>query len=423
MSAWITKVLPVLLQELIISLLRLVLFLIVWLIRIFVRLWEIIKSLLHTGNLFPEETEEDCGEIPDPFIRRPDPCIYSQTYLMAQGLPVTWDNPDIWVAPAANPGAIEPDSFHLKDDTDYIVSVQVHNASTDPAIGVKVRLVYRPWSFNSPDLTPVETDASGNEVFRFVDIGGMGAAITQFAWHTPKLQPGESAHFCLQAHVSHPMDTNLGNNMGQENTNVFSQNPGFVSPGEIADIEVPLFNLARRAQTVAFRWDAYQINTADQVELRLKVAHGTPNMPLGDRLGHILPRVEYPKPPPPPPPPPPPIEITAAASQPPPRISAFGRLVFDSSKSAFRATKTKYEGFESLQQVILGRDYSLPAGMTVTVLEPVPLMGFQEERKMTFRIQVPPDAPPDTRIPVNLVAQDEAGALIGGVSVFFHVRP
>lgn len=423
MNAWqnfIQRTLPLGLQEAGVALLRLLLLLVVAVMMCFVKLWERLKKVWHTKNLFEEETKDDCGQIPEPLIRRPDPCLYSQTYLMSQGLPVTWNNPDIWVALAATPGVIEPDSYHLKADTDYIASVQVHNAATDPAINVKVRLVYRPWSFNSPDLVPVETDSGGNEVFKFVDIPAMGAAIAQFKWHTPKLQPGESAHFCLQAHVSHPMDINLANNMGQENTQVYSQNPGFVSAGEIADIDVPLFNTARRARTPRFRWDAYQVNTDDKVELKLKAAHGTPRMTLSQRLGHMLPVVTQPEPPAPPSPPP----IEAAATRPPTLTSPFGRITFESPKLAFRATKTKYTGFDTLRQQILSRDYSLPAGMTVTPQEIVtPGLAPNETRMHRFRVQVPANAPPDTRIPLNIVAQDEAGGLLGGVTVYFHVRP
>ena len=36
-----------------------------------------------------------CFTVAHPAFRRPDPCIYSQSYLMKLGLPVTWDNPDI----------------------------------------------------------------------------------------------------------------------------------------------------------------------------------------------------------------------------------------------------------------------------------------------------------------------------------------
>jgi hypothetical protein len=419
---YLQNMLPLALQESLVGLLRLILFIILFILVLLLKVWEWLRWLLHTKNLVEEETkEEDCGSVPDPLIRRPDPCIYSQSLLLAQGLPVTWDNPDIWMAPASNPGAIEPDSYHLQDDTDYLVSVQVHNASTDPAINVKVRLVYRPWSFNSPDVTPVELDANGQEAFRFADIPAMGAAIVQFRWHTPSVAPGETAHYCLQVQLSHPMDTNTANNVGQENTNVYSQNPGFVSPGEMAEIDVPLFNTRRQAQTVRFRWDAYQIKMDDKVELRLKAAHGRPRMPLSNRVGHWLPTVAAPEREPAPEPPPPPIE--SAATRPPPSRRPFGRVVFASSKSNLRATKTRYEGFEALRQQILSRDYSLPAEMTVTVEETAMLLEAQSDRTPKFRIQVPSDAAPDTRLPVNIIAEDEAGGFIGGVTVYFHVRP
>jgi len=419
---YLQNMLPLAVQEFLVALLRLIVFVIVFFLVLLLKLLEGIKWVLHTRNLFEEEVEKEaCGGVPEPLIRRPDPCIYSQALLLSQGLPVTWDNPDIWMAPASNPGAIEPDSYHLQDDTDYIVSVQVHNASTDPAINVQVRLVYRPWSFNSPDFVPVELDANGQEAFRYADVPAMGAAIVQFRWRTPSVPPGESAHYCLQAQLSHPMDTNTANNVGQENTNVYSQNPGFVSPGEVAEIDVPLFNLGRRARTVRFRWDAYQIKTDDQVELRLKSAHGRPRMPLSDRVGHWMPTVEPPRPEPTPAPPPPPIE--SAAAQPPPPRSLFGRVTFASSKTGIRATKTRYEGFETLRQQILSRDYALPAGMTVTVEETTMLLEAQAERTPKFRVQVPGDALPDTRLPVNLIAEDDAGGFVGGVTVYFHVRP
>ena len=249
----------------------------------------------------------------------------------------------------------------------------------------------------------------------------MGAAIVQFRWHTPSVPAGESAHYCLQAQLSHPMDTNTANNIGQENTNVYSQNPGFVSPGELAEIDVPLFNTRRQEQTVRFRWDAYEINTNDQVELRLKATHGRPRMPLSDRIGHWTPTVESVRPAPPPEPPPPPIE--SAATRPPAPRSPFGRVTFESTKTGVRATKTRFAGFETLRQQILSRDYSLPAGMTITLEETTMLLEAQAERTPKFRVQVPGDATPDTRLPVNIIAEDEAGGFIGGVTVYFHVRP
>ena len=384
-------------------------------------LWE----LKDKETLFPEKTEKDCGSLPDVLVRRPDPSIYSQSFLLAQGLPVTWDNPDIWVAPASNPGQIEPDSFHLLADTDYIVFVQAHNGATDPAIGVRVRLVYRPWSFNSPDVTPVEVDANGNEVIRSVDIGPMGSAITQFNWHTPPVAPGETQHFCLQAHLSHPLDVNLANNMGQENTNVHSSNPGFVAPGEVARIEVPLFNTGRRERTVAFAHDRYEVARDDQVELTLERTAVVPRLPLGDRIAHALPTVE-PREVRRPPRPPDPIPLGATAPSREPSKAFFGRVRFSSPKSRFRMERSRYTGFDELRRAILDRDYSLPAGMDVTVTTaggPTLRLAAAQAVVATVEVKIPDDAVPGTRIPLNVRAEADDGALVGGVTIFFDIEP
>lgn len=165
-----------------------VLFLLLFgLLALVVRIVECLCEFVRKMNLKEEEDEDGKCNLPHPeeITRRPDPCIYSQRYLASQGVAVTWNNPDIWMAKASTPNVIEPDSYHLEADTDYIVSVRCHNASTDLALGVKVRLLYRPWSFNSPDLLPVDTTPGGQEVVRFANIAGMGAAIVQFNWHTP----------------------------------------------------------------------------------------------------------------------------------------------------------------------------------------------------------------------------------------------
>ncbi len=409
-------------MEILAGLLRLVLFLLLFLIVLLLRFIEWLKWLLHTTNLFPEETEGGCESLPEPIIRRPDPAIYSQSFLMSQGLPVTWDNPDINVALASNPGQIEPDSYHLVADTDYIVSVQVHNAATDPAIGVRVRLVYRPWSFNSPDLIPVEIDANGQEVFQFVDVAAMGAAVTQFRWHTPPVQPGQAQHFCLQAILSHPLDINPNNNIGQENTNVYSEQPRSVTPGELAEIEVPLHNRLEREERFRFQAHRYEINPTDQAVLKLKVTRGRPRLSPADRLGHLLPTVvREPEDVPPAPGP-----TAAASTRPRTRLPDFGRIVFGSPKARFKTAKTKYIGFEGVRSAILGRSYDLPAGMTVAVQgapDGTVALGAGEERLATFLVQVPANATPGTRVPVNIVARTADGQAVGGVTVFFDIKP
>src|SRR5687767_15146325 len=179
---------PITVLLLLIQILFLLLF---GILALIVRLIEWLREFFRRRNLKEEEKEDkDCDRpLPEDVTRRPDPCIYSQQYLTSQGVPVTWNNPDIWMAKAITPNVIESDSYHLEADTDYIVSVRCHNASTDLAVGVRVRLLYRPWSFNSPDLLPVSVTPGGQEVVRFPTIPGMGSTVVQFLWHTPPAPP------------------------------------------------------------------------------------------------------------------------------------------------------------------------------------------------------------------------------------------
>src|SRR4051794_21374195 len=61
------------------------------------RLWAIIKDLLARQKIPHPQQEPSvpCITTDHPSVHRPDPCIYSQSFLLKQGLPVTWDNPDI----------------------------------------------------------------------------------------------------------------------------------------------------------------------------------------------------------------------------------------------------------------------------------------------------------------------------------------
>lgn len=407
-------------QEILVALLRLLLLLVLLLLILLLKLWEWIGWLLRTKTFKVEEVEHPCGKVPEVLVRRPDPCIYSQSYLSAQGLPVTWDNPDIWMARAATPAVIEPDSYHLDDDTNYLVSVRAHNASTDPAIGVKVRLVYRPWSFNSPELVPVEVDANGVEVTRSLDIPGVGSATTEFKWHTPALAPGQQAHYCLQAHVSHPLDVNPANNMGQENTQVFSSNPDFVHPGETAQFDIPVFNGGRVAQQMRFRTDRYRVDPNDEVELGLERRTFTASLSFADRLGHLLPTVE-------------PVESTGAAPPPGDDVPGIARsrsrysrapvgaVSFSSPKSRFRLHRTRYRGFDTLRDLIHSRDYSLPAGMVVTAADVIDLE-VGGDLLAPFEITIPTTAQPGEQFAVNINAENDRGAVVGGVTVYFEVE-
>ena len=409
-------------QEVLVALLRAIVLLLFTLLLLLLRFLEWLYALLRRRDLYPEEKEEPCGKLPEAIIRRPDPCIYSQRLLMSQDLPVTWNNRDIWAARADNPAAIEPDSYNLQDDTDYIVTVRVHNASTDAAIGVRVRLNYRPWSFNSPDLVPVETDANGDEMVRFVNVPPMSSVplvpgappvspdFAQFLWHTPKLDPGQAQqHFCLQASLFHPLDVNTSNNMGQENTNVYrNDNPGPAAPGETVTITVPLVNLARRPQRFVFVAQSYAVDQEDNFELDLKTTRGYARRSLSQRLGNLMPS----------------LHVRASASG---RDKSASRSRFGFEyRARLVAAKTRYTGFEKIKETILSRDYSLPPGMTVTVDGNDPREGVVLQEKggkdIDVAVKIPPDARPGSSIPMNLVALSEDGVLAGGVTVIFNIE-
>ena len=343
-----------------------------------------------------EEEEKDCKHpFPEDLMRRPDPCIYSQTYLQAQGLPVTWNNPDIWVARKATPNIIEPDSYHLEENTDYIVTVQAHNASTDLAVGVRVRLVYRPWSFNSPDLVPVQVDANGNEVFRIVNIPPMGSTVTTFAWRTPPVGP-QGSHFCLQAILSHPLDTNGANNLGQENTVVIDTN------GQSARVVVPLHNPARVAQRLTITATEYRIEEKETVELRLKYNRGRRPVDTVGRVTRFVP------------------SINPDRSHGP--ETAFAGLGLEWSKP-FTVVKAKYVGMERLRERLIKQDVSLPPTLTLQIVdydEGVTLAP-KETRLMNVAIEPADGVAIGDQFSVNLLALDQSGRLAGGVTVLLKV--
>ena len=149
-----------------------------------------------------------CVPIADPAFVRPDPLIYSQQRLMALGLAVTWDNPDIVLYRHGVPVA----SHELVADTDYEVRARCWNDSFDaPAINCGVHLSYLDFGIGT---TPTAIGSTK------VDIGVKGSAtqpaFASLQWRTPTT-PG---HYCLQVLLDPVDDRDSSNNLGQENTNV-----------------------------------------------------------------------------------------------------------------------------------------------------------------------------------------------------------
>jgi hypothetical protein len=151
---------------------------------------------------------DECWPIPAHRYRRPDPLIYSQEYLMAQGLAVTWDNPDIWLE--RNGQRVPPHS--LQPATTYDVIARVWNGSVEaPAVNLPVRFSYLSFGVGTT-RTPIGTTV--------VDLPVKGAAgcptFASQTWTTPPV-PG---HYCLTVELLWSDDANPLNNVGQTNTDV-----------------------------------------------------------------------------------------------------------------------------------------------------------------------------------------------------------
>jgi hypothetical protein len=181
-----------------------------------------------------------CNPISEQAFRRPDPLIYSQAELMARGLAVTWDNPDIFL----QQGGVDVSSAHLDPDTEYDVVARVWNASTDaPVAALPVSFSYLSFGIG------VESHPIGRTA---VDLGVKGGpdhpAFARVRWRTP----AAAGHYCLQVLLEPADDLNPANNLGQENTQVGAAH----SPVEFA---FPLRNRDTRAATFRLEVDAYAI--------------------------------------------------------------------------------------------------------------------------------------------------------------------
>ncbi len=179
--------------------------------------------------------------VPPHTYKRPDPLIYSQSYLMAQGLGVTWDNPDIQLYDGTTPLP----SHALGANHTYKVRANVWNGSTEaPVVNLLVR-----FSFLSFGIGTVKHYIGQT----FVDVPVKGAsglpAVAECDWTTPPT----AGHYCLQVELVWSDDANPLNNLGQENTTVKKLN----SPN--ATFQFTARNESPFPRTLTFRADTYTL--------------------------------------------------------------------------------------------------------------------------------------------------------------------
>ena len=181
-----------------------------------------------------------CVHLPPSVYKRADPLIYAQYYLMAQGLAVTWDNPDIDLFDSS--GA--PVSGTVVGGRTYRVRVRVWNGSYDaPAVGLVVELSYL--SFGAQTVSHAIGGVS-------VNLGAKGTAgcpvFADFEW----VAPPEGGHRCLQARLIWSDDANPDNNLGQKNVMVAAAH----SPATFA---FKVRNVASVPRRFAFETDGYTL--------------------------------------------------------------------------------------------------------------------------------------------------------------------
>lgn len=184
----------------------------------------------------------DCQPVPRTVYRRADPLIYSQAFLLAHGLSVTWNNPDIRLERF---GSVVH-SHALAPETEYEIVARIWNGSLNaPAPGLAVRFSFLTFGIGQ------ESTLIG---VKHVDLGVKGSAYSpafaRHAWVTPP-----AGHYCIQVELDWPDDANPGNNLGQENVDVLQ----LESPH--ASTRFPLRNAARIEQTLLLEADGYALGS------------------------------------------------------------------------------------------------------------------------------------------------------------------
>jgi len=188
----------------------------------------------------PPKTPLDCIQIDHPAFVRPDPLIYSQRALIAKGLAVTYDNPDITLFK----GGIPISSNDLEAATTYDVTAQVWNNSLDaPVVGMQVHLSFLDFGIGNQPI-PIGDGT--------VDVGVKGSSGQPGFVTIPWTTPPTTGHFCLLVLLDPADDIDRLNNLGQENTNVHkAQSP--------AVFEFTLRNDGELVRNYHFEIDAYEI--------------------------------------------------------------------------------------------------------------------------------------------------------------------
>jgi hypothetical protein len=220
---------------------------------------------------------QQCGTITAPAFHRPDPCIYSQAYLLSLGLPVTWDNPDI----VLKRNGVVATETELLPNTEYEIDATIWNNSYEaPVIGLKVIFSYLSFGIATTSTYMGTT---------FINLGVKGGpnhpALATMLWTTPAT-PG---HYCIQVTLVWIDDANPNNNLGQNNTDVVAAH----SP---AVFHFQLRNDTKTSNTYTFQVDTYSIPDLPDCGGPVPVDNREPFVQRLRRIQSIHNRANYPIP-------------------------------------------------------------------------------------------------------------------------------
>jgi hypothetical protein len=186
--------------------------------------------------------------------------IYDQIYLMAQGLAVTWDNPDIHLE---RPLGTRVSSHDLKPNTTYYVVARVWNLSVvAPAPNLPVRMSYLRFGIGGGKTIIGSTK---------VDLPVKGSPLLPARAMLPWRTPNTAGHYCLQVELLWPdvEDANPLNNVGQHNTDV----KALASP---ATFKIPVRNDDPDAMgRLLLRVDSYRLPEPDACPPNEQGAHAS----------------------------------------------------------------------------------------------------------------------------------------------------
>jgi len=157
----------------------------------------------------------------------PDPHIYSQwdstTWYLAGGT-LTWDNPCVIFK---DPSGTAVPSRDLEVGTTYTIEATIHSSSSVAASGTTATFTWALWGVGQKIWNLIGTDTVNVPAATVAP----SSAVASVLW-----TPHVTGHCCLRVDIYHPWDSNLKNNMGQENTDVHP----ITSPAEILiDIHNP----------------------------------------------------------------------------------------------------------------------------------------------------------------------------------------